>query len=40
MNMKTQYLLQAMAAAGMYINYERRVMTFYAKTTGRKVTGI
>lgn len=38
--MKTKHLLQAMAAAGMYINYERRVMTFYDKTTRRNITGI
>ena len=38
--MKTKHLLQAMAAAGMYINYERRVMAFYEKTTGCNITGI
>lgn len=38
--MKTQHLLQALAAAGMYINYERRVIAPNEKAAGREITGI
>lgn len=40
MKTKVNSLTQALAAAGMFIYYERTIIAKFKKTAGRTVTGI